>query len=263
MALLQQLFHASINYLPDSLRFRLVSEIVNSMSYKEKLILGVPNMFASLMNMHHQGFRPKTVIDVGAYRGEWSREVGKIFPQASFHLFEPQPDKAPFLEDLAGTASHPISIHKMLLGAASRDDVPFQLLEMGSSVLPEKTSFPRTTVTMAMRTLDDSIDSISSAGPILLKLDVQGYELEVLKGATEVLCHTDAILLEVALLEYNEGSPLLADVVAFLRSRNFVVYDVCSVMRRQTDNAVFQTDLLFVRMDHPLRHEKKFWLHEP
>lgn len=220
-------------------------------------------MFGSLLNMRKYGFLPKVVIDVGAYRGEWTREVGNIFPDASFLLFEPQPDKSEILQQLARSASYPVTVHQVLLGAKHIAEVPYQLMETGSSVLPEKTSFPRETIKLPMRTLDECLGSETLAGPVFLKLDVQGYELEVLKGAESTLRKTDAILLEVALLEYNEGAPLLGDVVAFLKDRNFVVYDLCSFMRRETDQALFQIDLLFLRSDHPLREHKPFWLDEP
>jgi hypothetical protein len=96
-------------------------------------------------------------------------------------------------------------------------------------------------------------------GPILLKADVQGYELEVLRGASETLKKVEVILLEISTLPYNIGAPLFSDVIAFLAERRFPVYDFCHVHRRQSDEAAFQVDVLFAREDSVLRSEKPFF----
>ena len=77
-----------------------------------------------------------------------------------------------------------------------------------------------------MSTLDSVVDERKMTGPILLKADVQGYELEALRGANQTLRKTEVILLEVSTLPYNIGAPLLAEVVAFMAERRFLVYDL-------------------------------------
>jgi len=131
----------------------------------------------------------------------------------------------------------------------------------GSSVFPEVTSFPRKTVSMATRTLDESIPELARS-PMLVKLDVQGYELEVLKGSRRVLSLAEVVLLETALLTYNEGSPLFVEVVEFMADKGFVVFDFCGHARRQEDQALFQIDIVFVRERSLLRSRRKFWLEE-
>jgi len=110
-----------------------------------------------------------------------------------------------------------------------------------------------------MKTLDSVVAWRKMIGPILLKADVQGYELEVLRGANETLRNIEVILLEVATLPYNIGAPLFSEVVAFMADRRFVVYDFCHLHRRQSDNAAFQVDVLFVREESALRSEKPFF----
>src|SRR2546422_465251 len=107
------------------------------------------------------------------------------------------------------------------------------------------------------------MDGKSLPGRFFLKLDVQGYELEVLRGAERTLTATDVVLMEVSLLQYNAGAPLFAEVTAFMKAIGFVVYDICGQLRRAADEALFQADLLFVREDSTLRASKQFWSHEP
>ncbi len=65
-----------------------------------------------------------------------------------------------------------------------------------------------------------------------MKLDVQGYEIEVMKGGNIALTNSEAVLMEVALLEYNRGAPLINEVFEFMSSFGFVPYDFCSQQRR-------------------------------
>jgi hypothetical protein len=92
-----------------------------------------------------------------------------------------------------------------------------------------------------------------------LKLDVQGYELEVLKGFDRYLSETDVILSEVSLLDIHKGVPLIKDVLDFMHGCGFVVYDICSVStRRPLDHALWQTDLMFVKEDSAFRKDKRY-----
>jgi hypothetical protein len=96
----------------------------------------------------------------------------------------------------------------------------------------------------------------------LLKVDVQGYEIAVLQGGSQTLEGAEVLVLEVSLLEYNVGSPLFADVVDWMRNAGFFVYDICGYARRESDDALFQVDLMFVRENSVLRRRRPFWTQE-
>src|SRR5262249_46879763 len=142
-----------------------------------------------------------------------------------------------------------------LLGAIDGESVPFHIVQTaagsgsGSSVFAEKARFSQTTLILPTQTLDRVRSEIGLKPPHFLKLDVQGYELEVLRGAPQTLDKTEAVLLEVSLLEYNAGAPLAAEVIADLDRRGFALFDICSQTRRQSDDTLFQSDLIFVRKD--------------
>jgi hypothetical protein len=114
-----------------------------------------------------------------------------------------------------------------------------------------------------MDTLDSLIDSAALQAPLLLKLDVQGFELEVLKGGRRTLKLSEVVIMEVSLLPYNDGAPSFADVVGFMNEEGFVAFDFCGQFRRESDHALFQTDVVFVRRESNLRAQRKFWLNEP
>ncbi len=223
---------------------------------------GTISMAASIANMRRNGFHPSAIIEVGAFEGDWSRMARQVYPDAPIYMFDANPEKEPLLagtiREIAG-AQFRIS----LLGAEPAESVLFHVMGTGSSVLSENTSLPRSTTELPMTTLDNLwLADKQRPGPYFLKLDVQGFELEVLRGAEQVLENTEAAMLEVSLLPYNQGAPLLGEVVAFMLARGFVVYDVAGLYRRESDGALYRIVLLFVRESNALRSKKRFWNRE-
>jgi FkbM family methyltransferase len=199
-------------------------------------------------------FVPGGILDIGANVGDWAREASKIFT-APIHMVEAQPELEPQLK----ATGFPYSI--TLLGPETKSAVPFHLSGTGSSVLEELTTFEKGQVELPMARLDDLHVDLPS--PLLMKLDVQGFELEILEGAPEMLKRTEVILSEVSLLPYNKGAPLMHEVVAYLAEREFLPFDICGEWRRSSDQALAQTDIIFVRKDSQLRAHRKFWASEP
>ena len=64
-------------------------------------------------------------------------------------------------------------------------------------------------------------------------------------------------MLEIAIIEINEGAPLLHDVIAFMRSLGFVAYDILEIHRRPLDKALNQVDIVFVREQSVLLSDKR------
>ena len=83
-------------------------------------------------------------------------------------------------------------------------------------------------------------------GPFLIKVDVQGAELDALRGASKILQQTDLIVLEVVLFDYFEGGNKFLDVISFMSERGFVVYDIFGMHYRLLDGALSQVDISFV-----------------
>ena len=221
------------------------------LKHKIKLACGAPDTDACLAAMKRRGFHPQVAIDIGAYTGEWTLSLRQLFPATRVLMIEPQAARRERLLSLAHVHGG-VEFAPVLLGSATARDVTFYQAETGSSVLRDPGNGAVQPVAMEMITLDALTRGTLFARPDFLKLDVQGYELEVLKGAECVLESVEAVMMEVNLIAVYEGAPLADEVVAFMAARGFRVYDVCTFFRRPYDHALWQMDMVFVRATSPL-----------
>jgi FkbM family methyltransferase len=209
------------------------------------------------MRLSHNGFRPQQVFDVGAYQGDFARLCLNVWPDARVVAFEVLEHKVEELRRMSASGLR-IEVVTCLLGATSCEAVPFHEMETASSVLEEHIPQDAPVTNRSMRTVDEIVSELRLSPPDFLKLDVQGYELEVLKGAEDTLDRLKVILAEVNFLDIHRGVPLVADVVAWLKERDWVVYDICGITRRPLDSALWQADFIFVPRDSSFRANKQW-----
>jgi len=211
---------------------------------------GPTGFAASLRKVAARGWIPHQIVDIGAWKGTWAAECMRIFPEAQYLLIDPLPEnRADLMQFKARHAN--VSVW---LGAAGAEDgeITIHVHADQSSVLPavEASWQSEETISVPVRTLDSLLLSGEMARPQLIKADVQGYELEVLRGASRVLAAADAVLLEVSFRELYEGQPLAHDIIAYLGARGFRIADICSYAQ-SADGALQQSDVLFLREGFP------------
>ncbi len=95
--------------------------------------------------------------------------------------------------------------------------------------------------------LDDIANERELVGPFVVKVDVEGAELEVLPGALEVLRATEPVLLEGSLFEFIPGAPQFHEVVSWMHDHGFVVADLYDARNRLLDGALARMDVAFVQ----------------
>ena len=194
-------------------------------------------------------FRPRTVIDVGVERG--TPELYGRFPGAILLLVEPLKEFEPVLQRISRKydATYILAAAGAAPGTTTLNVRPSSLA--GSSIYREQEgayidSYPRI---VPVVTLDQVCTERRLSGPYLIKVDVQGAELDVLDGASEVLADTELVLLEVSLFQFFIGGSRFYDVVRYMKGQGFVVHDVIGGGNRPFDGALGQIDIAFVKED--------------
>lgn len=211
----------------------------------------------TLRRLRSRGYDPQVVIDGGANVGEWARMARAIFPVAHLHLLEPQDGCRPALDRFAAATRnatvHPVAVtcpgvESVRMGGGGADAT-----STGNLVLRDSETFEHTRVYPAT-TLDALFAGrITRPDRTLLKLDLEGHELEALEGAAELLKVVEVVAVELQFFEINRNArPTFAAYVARLDAAGFDVYDVATLSGRPRDQRLRQGDFLFVRRDSQL-----------
>lgn len=209
--------------------------------------LGVPSLHWSLMNIKRLGFTPHFALDVGAYEGEWALSFIEVFPEAKVLMFEAQSQKEEKFKELSKQYPN-LSYHIALLSAQNGKKLFFNENETASHVTG---SSGANTKEVISESLDEIIKKKELPFPDFLKLDVQGFEMEVLNGGRQCLLHADFCLLEVTMIDVG-NSLLVLEVMNYMDSQGFKLYDIIQLMRRPYDKALYQSDFLFIKKSSPL-----------
>lgn len=200
-----------------------------------------------LQHVSRLGFHPLTVIDVGVATG--TPALYNTFPQAFHLMIEPVDEFAKDILLLLKSYKG-----KAIFAAASSSDGEIEIhvhpehLE-GSSIRNEQMGAEFDGITRKVKavTIDKIIAEEGLESPYLIKVDVQGAELDVLAGARRVLLDTELVLLEVSLFQFLKGAPQFFDVISYMKEIGFAVYDIYGGANRPLDGALGQCDVAFVK----------------
>lgn len=210
------------------------------------------------------GMHANTVVDVGAAFGNWTRMCMGLLPWAKYVLIEPLEQYDKWLIPLQKQFP---DVERVKAAAATASGSTTMFLHedwVGSSLYLEEEgpAVDGTPMRVDLTTVDEILAQRSLSGPFLLKVDVQGAELQVLEGATATLRHTEYALVETSLFQFFKSGPLIHDVISFMKQQGFVIYDILSPAYRPLDNALGQIDLAFVPERSVLRKEHIYALPE-
>lgn len=197
----------------------------------------------------------RTVIDIGANEGQFAKMALDTFPQAQVVSFEPLPSAAAVLKQLAYAESR-LTVYQTALGAdAARLPIHFHEEHSPSSSLLATTAecekqFPQTRsqvkFEVQVQRLNDVLADTDLEQAILVKIDVQGFEAQVIDGGTEVLSKAQACIVEINLVELYDDAPSFEDISHRLNKFGLYFHGTLDQHFGRTGQVVFM-DAVFAR----------------
>lgn len=239
---------------------QVVKSLFESLGYRVTR-LGTMNRFQAdaetLRMLRDRGYRPRVIIDGGANVGNWTRMVRKIFPSAAIHMIEPQAGCAEPLQSLAKSMPD-VTFYPF---AITVPDVESVLMAGGGPngrgsgcYVSKTTQNGQDLQKISARTLDSLVaDHVVPNDRALLKLDIQGHELDALAGAEQLMRSVEVIFTELSFYPIDgQNRPVCLDYAVFLRERGFELLDIANLSGRASDRRLREGDFVFVKKTSPL-----------
>jgi FkbM family methyltransferase len=107
-----------------------------------------------------------------------------------------------------------------------------------------------------VRTIDSIREELNLTGPTLLKIDVDGVEIKALQGSKSLLRSDDCVVVIEASI--GDDNPRFGNIIEYMSSYGYHVFDIVDNLHRQTDWHLWQVDLVFVKKDSPLWGSKSY-----
>ena len=190
------------------------------------------------------------IIDIGANKGQFLMACRHVHPSVRFIAFEPLKDEYDLLCQIAREGDYTFNFALgdsegvQEFNITSQRDSSSLLDDKFQSIIHKNVRF-KDKCPIHVKRLDD-IKLEGLADKTLMKLDVQGYELKVLKGGIQLIKNVQFIYLEVSTIEFYEGQPLAQDIISFLNSHGFALWKIMNPTDRRKE--VLQCDMLFQNM---------------
>jgi len=193
------------------------------------------------------GFRIDTLVDIGVFAG--TPVLYELFRDKKIVLIDPMPDVPQRCRQWLDDPSLDTQFLQYAVGSAEAD-IEVTLTGATTSLLDrrDKPVRPSSGVAHAqVRRLDDLLRDHGCSGPFGLKIDTEGFELEVIRGAGQTLRSTEFVIAEVSIRNRFEGGYTFAEFVAAMDAHDFALADILTVHGHSR-----HADLLFVPKTSPL-----------
>lgn len=221
--------------------------------YRSALFRGVAATIEHTQVLNHmkeQGV--DLVVDIGANVGQFSLAVRNCIPSAKLIAFEPLAEPASRFRSVLGGDRNVRFVQCAIGPTTGKAEMHISKAVDSSSLLPINTRqselFPGTEEShvayIQVAPLDEFLKDQQIYENALLKIDVQGYELETLKGCESLLNMFAYLYVECSFIELYQGQALAHDVIAWLHERGFSLSCIGHITYNR-DGISIQGDFLF------------------
>ena len=182
-------------------------------------------------------YSPKNILDIGALDGRWTICLSQIFDEANFLMVEANEEMKNILDKTG---------FNYIICALSDEVKEANYFKLpgnaGNGLYAEKNSVNSKISKVKTETLNSLLDTDYTYN--IIKLDVQGSELDILRGGMTFLKKADFVLTECSLVEYNIGAPLFRDQLDFFENNNYKFFDIIDLLYDKKGQLI-QIDVLF------------------
>jgi FkbM family methyltransferase len=198
------------------------------------------------------GLQLRTVVDIGANRGQFALCIRRLYPMAQIYSFEPLAKPARSWIRNFGSDPRAKLFNKAVAAQVGSATMSVSRWDVSSSLLPfaqaQHDNFPLTEEAsrevVQTTTLEVCLGEAELEDPALLKLDVQGYELTALQGCGSLLDRFRYVYVEASFVELYVGQALATEVIGFLLGRGFKLVCVANLSHGKSIRPI-QADFLF------------------
>lgn len=200
------------------------------------------------------------VFDVGANKGQYGKQLREFGYRGRIVSFEPVPEALTGLRK-AAQRDRDWQVHPCALGRKeSVESIHLGWKTMNSLLEPsaygqqryKRFANPRSTAQVQVRRLDDVIDEalegLADPRPFL-KMDTQGFDMEVFAGAGRRIDDFVGMQSEVAALQLYEGSPHMTEAITAYEDAGFEITGMYPVTREASTGRVVEFDCTMARAD--------------
>lgn len=197
----------------------------------------------------------ETVLDIGANKGQYALDLRDNGYRGKIISFEPLTSAHDYLLKISQKDPSWVIGERVALGDKD-DNVEINISANldSSSILPimdcHISAAPNSAYigkeTVSLMRLDSIAEQLNLRGNILLKVDVQGFELNVLKGAENFLKNTTVLQLELSFVELYEGQPLIEEMTTFVKALGFELHALIPVFIDESSGCLLQVDGFFI-----------------
>ena len=232
-----------LNPLTKRLGYELNKTNTSAFNEKDQLLFTFYNILKQI------GFEPKHIVDVGANHGTWTREALKYFPDAYYTLLEPQYWMENSVKDILDVNP---KVKFNAVGAGSEQGTfNFTIVNRDDSCSFRYTEAEAKAegfeqVKLPVVTLNDLLAGSDLPVPDIIKIDAEGLDIEVLKGASNYWGKTEIFMVEVGIVNKLFDNSFLK-MINFMDSNGYIFFEITDINRPFIPPVLWLAELVFVK----------------
>ena len=194
-------------------------------------------------------FEPISILDIGANVGQFYNEIKNIFPNSYYYLIEGSESCEVVLKTLNVDYS-------ICLLSDIEKEVDFYIRKneprcTGNSIYRENTSFYDDDQILIEKKQTKTLSNLLNNQKFdLIKIDVQGSEIDIINGGLDIIKEAKGILMEVSLMEYNQNAPTKEFVYEYMSNLGFTPIENIGNINHPITHELIQQDILFLNQKY-------------